>query len=581
MIQSNISRGTKLQRLCTWMCGLVLVVLLTTPVAAELSPDEIAIVAAQGSQESVALAKYYAKARSIPLANLMLLDFPAGAEISRQRWEDQVRPAIRQWLAGKDRLRKIRCFVTTFDVPLRIAADQDLRELRRLISYLKRERRIRVATINGFCQALTAVAGGPSSDTQVPEDAPIADVRERIDAVFKAAQSRVSETADETQKVADFELVRDIYFRAYGLNTVVHGLSRRLQDGTATTSAKMRSEFDVTRGRALGLREGLGVIEAMPVRLDREPPLLALIQLTDGVLGSIAWIDGQILSLQRNETFASFDSELSLVAWPDYQLIRWQPNYLHYRYDTSPIRDYRLTFMVSRLEAPTLELTRKIIDDAVAAEQTGLRGTVYLDGRGLAQEGQAVPASNLIEAYDRTIVEAAQMIRDHSELNVVLDTRQGLFEDGAAPAAAIYCGWYSLARYVDAFTWNQGAVAYHIGGAEASTLRDPDSQVWCKRLLEDGVAVTIGPVADSPITSFPQPNEFFALLLSGRFTAVEAYYRCKPFNSWTMTLVGDPLYAPFKNSPALNPHDLDAGLRAIIEGQDLPVLPVGENIAAP
>ncbi|MCH2131891.1 MAG: hypothetical protein MK179_22350, partial [Pirellulaceae bacterium] len=64
-------------------------------------------------------------------------------------------------------------------------------------------------------------------------------------------------------------------------------------------------------------------------------------------------------------------------------------------------------------------------------------------------------------------------------------------------------------------------------------------------------------------------------------TAVEAYYRCKPFNSWTMTLVGDPLYAPFKNSPALNPHDLDAGLRAIIEGQDLPVLPVGENIAAP
>ena len=42
---------------------------------------------------------------------------------------------------------------------------------------------------------------------------------------------------------------------------------------------------------------------------------------------------------------------------------------------------------------------------------------------------------------------------------------------GNDPDAALYCGWYSLAKYVDAFDWKPGAVAYHLASSEAHTLR--------------------------------------------------------------------------------------------------------------
>jgi hypothetical protein len=85
-----------------------------------------------------------------------------------------------------------------------------------------------------------------------------------------------------------------------------------------------------------------------------------------------------------------------------------------------------------------------------------------------------------------------------------------------------------------------------MASSEADTLRDPGSQMWCKKLLEDGVCATIGPVYEPYLVAFPRPNEFFAMLLGGNLSLVECYYRSQPFNSWMMILIGDPLYRPFK-----------------------------------
>ena len=41
----------------------------------------------------------------------------------------------------------------------------------------------------------------------------------------------------------------------------------------------------------------------------------------------------------------------------------------------------------------------------------------------------------------------------------------------------------------------------------------------------------------------------------------EAYYRSKPFGSWAMVLVGDPLYNPFKKNPALDEDALPERMR--------------------
>jgi uncharacterized protein (TIGR03790 family) len=103
---------------------------------------------------------------------------------------------------------------------------------------------------------------------------------------------------------------------------------------------------------------------------------------------------------------------------------------------------------------------------------------------------------------------------------------------------------------VAAFTWVKGAVGYHVASAEATTLRRPLSQVWCKRMLEEGVAATLGPVSEPYLTAFPLPDEFFPLLMTGRLSLLEVYFRTLPHLSWQMLLIGDPLYTPFRKNPA-------------------------------
>ena len=133
-------------------------------------------------------------------------------------------------------------------------------------------------------------------------------------------------------------------------------------------------------------------------------------------------------------------------------------------------------------------------------------------------------------------------------MNVTLDSRSELFQKGDCPDAALYCGWYSLGRYVDAFDWRPGAIGYHVASGECATLKSAGSQVWCKRMLEEGVAATIGPVFEPYVLGFPMPDIFFATLVEGNLSLGECYIVSLPFLSWQMVLVGDPLYRPF--SPA-------------------------------
>ena len=99
---------------------------------------------------------------------------------------------------------------------------------------------------------------------------------------------------------------------------------------------------------------------------------------------------------------------------------------------------------------------------------------------------------------------------------------------------------------MDAFDWQPGAVGFHIASGECTTLKQPGSQVWCKRLLEDGVAATLGPVGEPYVNGFPLPDLFFSFLADGYLTLAECYLVSQPYLSWKMILLGDPLYQPFR-----------------------------------
>ena len=243
-------------------------------------------------------------------------------------------------------------------------------------------------------------------------------------------------------------------------------------------------------------------------------------------------LEMDIARVTGDETEASVDSELSLVLCDNYELYRWQPNLLR-RTGPQAIR----TLMVCRLDGPGYEIARGLVDKAIAAEATGLSGTAYIDSRGILKK-------NAYGRYDQSMRDLAILTQLRTTLPIKEERTSALFEPNTCPEAALYCGWYSLRKYIDAFDFVPGAVGFHIASFEAASLRDANSAQWCPAMLKDGITATLGPVAEPYLHAFPEPRAFFSELFDGR-CLVEAFYRTKPFNSWQLVLIGDPLYVPF------------------------------------
>jgi uncharacterized protein (TIGR03790 family) len=251
----------------------------------------------------------------------------------------------------------------------------------------------------------------------------------------------------------------------------------------------------------------------------------------------LAQLQLEIDSINGKETNASVDSELSMVLFGAYDLFRWQANML--KNDVMGL-SFR-TLMVSRLDGPDYRIAKGLVDKAIKTEKTGLKGIAYIDSRGIVKK-------DLYGHFDQSLRDLAMFTRLQTEIPVKEERTAKLFAPGSCPLTAIYCGWYSLRKYVDSFDFADGAIGYHISSFEAVNLRDPNCSQWCPSMLRDGITATLGAVAEPYLHSFPEPRAFFGELYKGR-CLVEAYYRAKPFNSWQLLLIGDPLYRPFKKLP--------------------------------
>ena len=248
----------------------------------------------------------------------------------------------------------------------------------------------------------------------------------------------------------------------------------------------------------------------------------------------------------RVDGLASLESELAVVRDADAPVGGWLENPFCIAFKGHPTTLSKETvIMTARLDGPTPASVRRMIDDAIRIESIGLSGVAYFDARWPDSDANQPSA---YRQYDLAIHRAAAAVERSGRMRVVLDAEQRLFQPGDCPRAALYCGWYSLKRYVDAFGWQAGSVGYHIASGECTTLKREGAQVWCKRMLEEGVCATIGPVGEPYVQAFPMPDLFFGLLTEGVLSLAECYMVSLPYLSWKMVLLGDPLYHPFKNA---------------------------------
>ena len=296
---------------------------------------------------------------------------------------------------------------------------------------------------------------------------------------------------------------------------------------------------------------------AGPQTTESRQKLRELFKANLGTLNTARILVGQIRSLDTAESESAFDSELALIWWPPYPKAHWALNPLNWKV-AGRVQLPGRTLMVMRLDGPSVDSVYDLIRTSIAVENEGLHGNVVLDARGK-------PASEPYGAYDQTIRNLADLLTAKTTLKVTLDNKESLIPIRSEQDIAIYCGWYSLRHYVPPGQFNRGAVGFHIASLEMVSLHNVGETGWARNLMKAGVVGTLGPVAEPYLQSFPPADEFFPLLMTGKLSLAEVYWKTTPWASWMQCCVGDPLYTPYKTNPPLKVADLAEGLRAIAE----------------
>jgi uncharacterized protein (TIGR03790 family) len=497
-----------------------------------LEPNEILIIASSNLPASVRIAGYYCKKRGVPPTNILALPLgpEAGDTITRAEYQSRLADPVRSKLSSPEFSGKIKCLLTTYGVPFKVEGHGPIKGQEENIKRLEKLAEKQASQLKDIIEKLAVLCNEKSPSKHQIGLGNIKALFKDAEVKSKATLARIRSLKDKRQQKRDYRR----WFKFYGQ---IFGKARAFQLAKGDSSLMLNISFAETRKfqRDRDLIKQAGNKHNIAERI--RSGYYDAVANVHGLLESISVLTVDIGRLKGQETSASVDSELSMVLFDNYELYRWQPNELNTRIIWTGIK----TLMVCRLDGPDEQIAKGLVDKAMAAEQNGLMGTAYIDSRGLKDEKEF----NSPGYFDKSLRDAALLIKNSAKMPVVEEQTDKLFQPGQCPQTAIYCGWYSVKNYIDAFDFVDGAVGYHIASWEAVDLRDPNSRQWCPAMLADGITATIGAVAEPYLHSFPNPREFFSGLLAGQ-CLVEAYYRTKPFNSWQLVLIGEPLYRPFK-----------------------------------
>jgi uncharacterized protein (TIGR03790 family) len=276
--------------------------------------------------------------------------------------------------------------------------------------------------------------------------------------------------------------------------------------------------------------------------------------------------------MRRNE--AAVDSELALLplARGGHRLTGPLANPSFAATNVSLLHPTNGVLVVARLDGPTVDIARGLVDKALQAEAEGLWGRAWFDARGL-KSGDYLPGDEWIRSAARTARRFG--------FETVLDEAPGTFPAGTPLShVALYAGWYD-ANVSGPFARAQvefvpGAIAYHLHSFSAPTLRAV-SDHWCGPLLARGATATMGSVDEPYLAGTPDLGVFFDRLLDGGFSFGEAALASQGSLSWQTTVVGDPLYRPFGMHPRERHEQLTSRGSGLIEWSHL--LVVNRNLA--
>ncbi len=258
------------------------------------------------------------------------------------------------------------------------------------------------------------------------------------------------------------------------------------------------------------------------------------------------------LELRRND--ASVDSQLACVPLPP-DKVMWSGVLANPFYTVSNrffMQPTNGVLMVTRLDGPSPEIARGLVDKAMDAETNGLWGRAYIDSRGLT--------NGAYKLGDDWMRETARLCK-RLGFDTDLDEKPETFS-AAYPMSQIgfYAGWYDQG-VSGPFTrqnveFMPGAFAYHLHSFNARVLRTSNDW-WTGPLLAKGATITFGSVEEPFLSGTPDIPTFFLRLVYLGFSFGEAACASQSVLSWQTIAIGDPLYRPYGTRPEKLHADLE------------------------
>ena len=447
----------------------------------------VVVIGAKGNSDSEQLLQYYRSERGIPEEQTVLFDFPGGDVVPREVWEEELRPKIRNWLnrLREDKGLKVNGIVLLRGVPMIVEAwpDDSIEQVFWEESYSRM-----IEHWNKRSEKLVRELANLGTESE-PDFSNISDatsMAKLFETVAGKVQSKIvaNKNGQESKLQSFQQAIRELA----GTTPFLNGLRQQLQ-GSAVRPPELIGQYEKLSGIRQGQIESLNQMERLPVSVDREWMIANIVSNREGALGAWKWLEKQRQMIAANQSKASLDSELTLIASDNYR-----------RIGTTPI-DFNQpgasVLPVRRIDGPTLEVARDLIKRAKVAEKSPSAGKVYIDRRGLTNGSiEDMALENWLQQIEQQFSLAGREVQS--------DDSPQLFSDNACPNAAVYLGWYSLGNYKPSCKFVAGAVAYHLVPEDAQGVHLEDDNGWCKGLLNEGATFVIGSVSEPGVVDFSE-----------------------------------------------------------------------------
>ena len=403
---------------------------------------------------------------------------------------------------------------------------------------------IRLAVFGLALAPLPVRAGGGEVvviyNTRMPESKGVAEYYARVRQVPERQIYGFALTGNEEMSRAEF---RDSLQNPLLEKLEADGLWKFAAKVVTASNGLMHVEYRVARSK---IRYAV-LCYGVPLKIAADPNLHELAA------------DNLQPELRRNE--AAVDSELAWLPLSknDVMLSGPLPNWVYGATNTALLNPTNGVLLVARLDGPSPEIARGLVDKALEAERDGLWGRAYFDEREINDPGYKLG--------DEWITTAAKISREIG-LETTEDKNPGTFPaDFPMSQIAIYAGWYANDAdgpfALPKVEFMPGAFAYHLHSFSATTLRST-TQNWCGPLLAKGATCTMGCVYEPYLSCTPNVAAFLGRFASG-FTFGEAAWAAQPALSWQTTVIGDPLYRPYGKTRAALHAELAQAHNPLIE----------------